>query len=78
MNRDLLRLLLIFFLAWLLVLSGKARAAELKYFVGVVPRFEQPKLYAVWRPVLDELEKRTGLKSELDGKGVAFPAPNNA
>jgi len=31
LNRDLLRLLLIFFLAWLLVLSGKARASEQKY-----------------------------------------------
>jgi hypothetical protein len=53
LNRDLLRLLLLFFLAWLLVLSGKVRATEQKHTVGVVPQFEQCKLYAAWRPILE-------------------------
>lgn len=33
LNRDLLRLLLLFFLAWLLVVSGRARASGQEYSV---------------------------------------------
>src|SRR5512144_2029871 len=35
------------------------------YSLGVVPQFEQRKLYATWKPVVDDLEKRTGLKFDL-------------
>lgn len=37
------------------------------YTFGVVPQFEQRKLFRTWRPILDELEKRTGLKFRLVG-----------
>lgn len=37
------------------------------YSFGVVPQFEQRKLFRIWRPVLDELEHRTGLSFELVG-----------
>lgn len=43
----------------LLAVSCDAYAAE-TYTFGVVPQFEQRKLYAAWQPILDELEKRTG------------------
>lgn len=35
------------------------------YTFGVVPQFEQRKLYAIWKPIIDELEKRTGLAFNL-------------
>ncbi len=35
------------------------------YVFGVVPQFEQRKLYATWQPIMKELEKRTGLTFEL-------------
>lgn len=35
------------------------------YSFGVVPQFEQRKLYATWKPIVDDLEKRTGLKFDL-------------
>jgi ABC-type phosphate/phosphonate transport system substrate-binding protein len=40
-------------------------AASGTYRFGVVPQFPQRRLYAVWQPVLRELEKRTGLSFEL-------------
>lgn len=35
------------------------------YSFGIVPQFEQRKLYAIWKPIISELEKRTGLKFNL-------------
>ena len=35
------------------------------YSFGVVPQFEQRKLYAIWKPIVEDLEKRTGLSFEL-------------
>lgn len=37
------------------------------YLVGVVPQFEASRLHAIWRPILDRLEKRTGLRFKLRG-----------
>jgi phosphonate transport system substrate-binding protein len=37
------------------------------YSFGVVPQFEQRKLFRIWRPILDELEQRTGLRFKLVG-----------
>ncbi len=34
---------------------------------GVVPQFEQRKLFAIWRPILDEIERRTGFVITLTG-----------
>jgi len=39
--------------------------AEQKYVFGVVPQFEQRKLYAIWKPIIDDLERRTGLSFDL-------------
>ncbi len=35
------------------------------YVFGVVPQFEQRRLYAIWEPIIKELEKKTGLTFEL-------------
>ena len=37
------------------------------YTVGVVPQFEAHKLFTIWRPLLDDLEKHTKLKFQLVG-----------
>jgi phosphonate transport system substrate-binding protein len=44
-----------------------AADSERVYTFGVVPQFEQRKLFRTWRPILDELQKRTGLKFRLVG-----------
>ncbi len=43
------------------------RETQISYSFGVVPQYEQRKLFAVWRPILDELEKRTGFIFTLTG-----------
>jgi phosphonate transport system substrate-binding protein len=42
-----------------------ARAEQKKYVFGVVPQFEQRKLFAIWKPIIDDLERRTGLSFDL-------------
>jgi len=42
-------------------------SAEKSYSFGVVPQFEPRKLFSIWRPVLDELEHRTGFKLKMVG-----------
>ena len=51
----------------LLLITGIARCEVKEYKVGVVPQFEQRKLYRIWRPVLDRLEKLTHFKFTLVG-----------
>jgi len=36
------------------------------YSVGIIPQFEARKLYAIWRPILDQLQKETGLKFKFN------------
>lgn len=43
-----------------------AYAEEKTYSVGVVPQFEQRKLYAIWNPIIEDLEKRTGITFSLN------------
>jgi phosphonate transport system substrate-binding protein len=38
-----------------------------RYSFGVVPQFEQRKLFCIWRPILDEMEQLTGFDFELAG-----------
>lgn len=47
-----------------LALSTPAQAAE-SYSFGVVPQFEQRKLFATWKPIIDEVAKRAGVKLNL-------------
>lgn len=40
--------------------ASPLEAAE-PYTFGIVPQYDQRHLFAVWKPIVDELEKRTGL-----------------
>lgn len=39
--------------------------AAAEYTISAVPQFEQRKLYATWKPIVDELARRTGLRFKL-------------
>ena len=63
--------------AGLLLLAGTSLAAERsdstvpagrqEYVVGVTPQFAASKLFRIWRPILDALEKETGFGFTLRG-----------
>jgi phosphonate transport system substrate-binding protein len=40
-------------------------SAAAEYTISAVPQFEQRKLYATWKPIVDELARRTGLRLKL-------------
>jgi phosphonate transport system substrate-binding protein len=46
------------------LLSMAVHAAE-SYTFAVVPQFEQRKLFAIWKPIIDELNRKTGLELKL-------------
>jgi phosphonate transport system substrate-binding protein len=48
------------------LLSVAAPITPTTYTFGVVPQFEQRKLFAIWKPVVDELNRRTGLDLQLE------------
>jgi len=55
---------------WLTLLAGilfgtSAMAATASYTFAVTPQFEQRKLFAIWMPIVEEVEKRTGLSLKL-------------
>jgi len=37
------------------------------YTFGVVPQYDQRQLYAIWQPILGELQRRTGISFKLAG-----------
>lgn len=69
-------------LLWLLSFSGFADVGEKKagnenrsqekhtYTVGVVPQFDIRRIHAIWRPILNELESRTGYHFVLRGSAT--------
>lgn len=51
-----------------LPINATAASSETKatvYSFGVVPQFEQRKLYAIWNPIITELSRRTDLTFKL-------------
>jgi phosphonate transport system substrate-binding protein len=46
-------------------IHNEARAAVRTYSFGIVPQFEQRKLFGIWYPIINEIEKRTGLSFNL-------------
>jgi len=61
-------LLLISFVLFTQLVSWSAYAEEKnRYVVGIVPQFDAREIHAIWRPILDQLEKRTGAKFEIKG-----------
>ncbi len=41
--------------------SGSVAQATDSYTFGVVPQYDQRKLFAIWKPIVDEISKRSGL-----------------
>lgn len=67
MNGFAVFLKVLLFAALSLVSSLAWPANDGVYSFGVVPQFEQRKLFRIWRPILDELERRTGFTFNLVG-----------
>lgn len=53
--------------ALVIQVGGPALAAGDRYSVGIVPQFEARRLHGTWRPILDAVEARTGLRLSLKG-----------
>ena len=51
----------------MLILLGKSALADTVYTLGVVPQFEATRIYAIWKPIINYLEKETGYKLKLSG-----------
>jgi len=53
----------------LVLLHGIASGTDQQqaFTVGIVPQFEARKLHRIWRPILDQLETRTGYRFTLKG-----------
>ncbi len=47
--------------------AAEASAEQTVFRVGVVPQFESRRIFSTWRPLLDELARRTGYSFELAG-----------
>ena len=43
------------------------------YTFGIVPQFDAQRIYETWQPILNEIEKMTGLKFKLTGS-LTIPA----
>ena len=43
----------------------QAAAQAVVYRFGVVPQFEQRQLFATWKPIIDELSRRSGVQLTL-------------
>ena len=73
MGRRLIRGLLSFGLIWGVAFTAVSHAGPpvpkgaTVLSVGVVPQFDVRQIHAVWRPILDELEQRTGYEFVLRG-----------
>lgn len=65
MKKRFQRMLMLAFSAASLCLAATAASAETVYLFGVVPQFEQRKLFASWKPIIDELEQRSGIKLQF-------------
>ena len=58
---------MIAFMITLLASTTALAESKVVYSIGVVPQFEAKKLHAIWTPILNTLEKETGLKFKLIG-----------
>jgi phosphonate transport system substrate-binding protein len=52
-------------LACLALLSGGRALAQPVYSLAITPQFEHRQLFAIWKPIVAELETRTGLRFKL-------------
>ncbi len=66
-SKNKFRTAIILLAVFIVFLAGRASssyAAE-PYTVGVVPQYDQRQLFEIWKPLLDELQRRTGLSFRL-------------
>ncbi len=56
-------------LSWLPVALAHhpAHAGDGEYSIGVVPQFDARRILEVWQPIIEELERRSGIKLRLEG-----------
>lgn len=66
-KRRYLSIIILSILLLLTLVMPIASFADNVYKVGVVPQFSSRKIFSIWKPILTELEKRTGLKFALVG-----------
>lgn len=52
-------------LLWALAAAGPAAAEERRYSLSVVPQFPPVELHRSWSPVVERLQRETGLRFEL-------------
>ncbi|MBU1777568.1 MAG: phosphate/phosphite/phosphonate ABC transporter substrate-binding protein [Gammaproteobacteria bacterium] len=55
----------VIFISLLLLVPVCHAQTDEDYTFAVVPQFEQRKLFGIWKPVIDELNRRTGLHLKL-------------
>jgi phosphonate transport system substrate-binding protein len=55
---------LAFFISLALIPGGAPRAQAIRT-IAVTPQFEHRQLFAIWKPIVAELEKRTGMRFKL-------------
>ena len=48
-------------------LSASESSAKRTYTVGIVPQFDSRKIHTIWRPILDEIQAKTGYRFVLRG-----------
>lgn len=54
-------------LLWLIVTSLPSFAGQAEYTFGVVPQYEQRRLFQTWKPIIAEIERRAGITLRLTG-----------
>ena len=40
---------------------------KITYSLGIVPQFEQRKIFRIWQPIVDEVERKTGIRLIIKG-----------
>lgn len=63
----IIRIASVYILLYCLAFANFAIAADRvpEYTFAITPQFAKQKLYAIWKPIIDELEKKTGLSFKL-------------
>jgi phosphonate transport system substrate-binding protein len=54
----------------LMALSSSLFAKQEIYTIGIVPQFDTRHIEKVWRPILDDVEKKTGVKFRIEGSST--------
>lgn len=50
---------------WLAAMVFPTARAETTYTFSVAPQFERRVMFSIWQPIIDEVQKRTGLRFDL-------------